>query len=296
MSKDEFGDRIKGYEAQGRFCYDETVPLVVRIDGRGFSKYTKKMKFRRPYDPVMTQAMIDTTSYLVEQTNADIGYTQSDEITLIFDGIEPESNSQRMFGSRDDKVKSVFASMATAKFISIMGPDHLPHFDCRAFEVPSRKEAANTLLWRMVDASKNSISMTAHHYFGHKQLQGKSSSEMLAMIEPEDRAGYLTHEAFRFGTLLQRKLFWVDASQLDIPEQFRPEGMVQRSHVASLENWTPHWEIANLEQVIFEKEYPKKRADMYVSDRVFDGVRKRSPEQSQKDRERIERAMNKGFK
>lgn len=42
-----------------------------------------------------------------------------------------------------------------------------------------------------------------------------------------------------------------------------------------------------------EKEDPVMKTGMYASDRVFDGVRKRSPEQSQKDRERIKRVMKK---
>lgn len=32
----------------------------------------------------MSSAMIDTTKYLIEQTQANIGYTQSDEITIAF--------------------------------------------------------------------------------------------------------------------------------------------------------------------------------------------------------------------
>ena len=58
-----------------------TLPVVIRLDGVGFSKWTKGLN--RPFDEKLTQLMIETTKFLVEETNAVVGYTQSDEITLI---------------------------------------------------------------------------------------------------------------------------------------------------------------------------------------------------------------------
>ena len=63
-SKDNLGDKLKDLEN------NETsrkaikgIPLMARLDGRGFSKFTKGLK--RPYDERMSQLMIDTTKYLV---------------------------------------------------------------------------------------------------------------------------------------------------------------------------------------------------------------------------------------
>jgi len=82
MSRDDFGDRIKlfeGVETDQRFI--PLLPIVIRLDGRSFSSYTSKMT--RPFDERMVRAMVETTKALVKETNAVVGYTQSDEITLI---------------------------------------------------------------------------------------------------------------------------------------------------------------------------------------------------------------------
>jgi hypothetical protein len=73
---DSLGDRIKGYEAR------ETerralpgLPLVVRVDGRSFSRFTRGMK--RPFDQDLADLMVEVTKFLVEQTHAAVGYTES---------------------------------------------------------------------------------------------------------------------------------------------------------------------------------------------------------------------------
>jgi len=58
-----------------------TLPVVIRLDGVGFSKWTVGLD--KPFDENLNQLMVETTQFLVEETNAVVGYTQSDEITLI---------------------------------------------------------------------------------------------------------------------------------------------------------------------------------------------------------------------
>lgn len=57
------------------------LPVMVRIDGKAFHSWTRGMQ--RPYDEGLQNLFDETTKFLVSQTNAVIGYTQSDEITLI---------------------------------------------------------------------------------------------------------------------------------------------------------------------------------------------------------------------
>jgi len=84
FKSDDLGNRIKkNYEwpeTERRFL--PGLPIIARIDGRGFSKFTKDMG--RPYDITMQLCMISTMQYLVKETQALIGYTQSDEITLMW--------------------------------------------------------------------------------------------------------------------------------------------------------------------------------------------------------------------
>lgn len=51
---------LEGFETSRRFL--PGLPLYARIDGRGFSKFTKNMA--RPFDEQMVRAMVDTTKIL----------------------------------------------------------------------------------------------------------------------------------------------------------------------------------------------------------------------------------------
>lgn len=190
--KDDLGDRMKAYEAvTAQRRLDPTCPTVARIDGRSFSKFTKG--FVKPFDRVISNAMDATTSALVKNTHADIGYVQSDEITLIWREQEDDRSSM-FFDWREQKLVSVLASMAAAEFnwslleqLSQDPRDRLkvktqmvrPHFDCRVWSVPDRGEAANTLLWRAQDARRNAISSFAQQHVSHKGLQGLNQEQML---------------------------------------------------------------------------------------------------------------------
>jgi len=175
--KDDFGNRMKAYEAiETDRKLDVMLPIYARIDGRSFSRFTRGMG--RPFDGRMTAAMVETTKHLVHETHARIGYTQSDEISLVWLSENPESDL--LFSGKVQKMVSVLASMAAAKFAVVCPAgfeDRLPHFDCRVFQLPSREEASSALLWRAMDARKNAISMVAQSKFSPKALHGKAEAD-----------------------------------------------------------------------------------------------------------------------
>lgn len=78
----ELGNRLKSREKfyENKIPHDEY--LIVRLDGKKFRKFTKG--FEKPFDKILSKTMEETTRSLVEEYNPTIGYTQSDEITLIF--------------------------------------------------------------------------------------------------------------------------------------------------------------------------------------------------------------------
>ncbi len=170
---DNFGDRMKRYEkAESGRRFMPLLPVYARLDGRSFSKFTKG--FGRPFDKRMTSVMIDTAKYLVNETHALIGYTQSDEISLVW--YSDSIDSQIFFDGKIQKMVSVLASLATVMFNECCQMNSLqnaavsmrPIFDCRVFQLQNKMEATNALLWREQDATKNAISMAARSMFGHK--------------------------------------------------------------------------------------------------------------------------------
>lgn len=176
---DKFGNRMKGYENAYRTKLPQRMPVIVRIDGKAFHTYTKGMK--RPFDETLADAMWETCQYLAKNVmGCKLAYTQSDEISLLITNYE-KLTTQSWFDNNLQKIVSVAASLATAKFNEVMKetyPDkELALFDARAWVVP-QDEVNNYFLWRQQDATKNSISMVAQANFPHKSLQGLNGKQM----------------------------------------------------------------------------------------------------------------------
>lgn len=262
MSVDNFGDRMKAYEAlETDRHFMPLLPVYARIDGRSFSQFTKNME--RPYDLEMSNAMINTTKHLVDKTHARIGYTQSDEISLVW--VQERSDSEMFFGGKVHKIVSVLASMTAAFFNFYCGQNpylrnfanrNPPHFDCRAFQLPNRVEAANAFLWREQDATKNAISMAARAYHSHAALDHKNGAEMQEMLFQKG-VNFNDYPAFfKRGTFVRRitKMRAMSADELArIPEAHRPAPGTEfeRSEIVSLE--MPKFStVINRPEVIFD--------------------------------------------
>lgn len=216
MSKkrlDALGDRMKGYERhETERKLLTNLPIYVRLDGRGFSKFTKKMK--RPYDVRLSKLMQATTEYLVAEFNATIGYVQSDEISLVF---KNEYESPAIFQGKIQKIVSTLAAAASAYFNAMFSKyfeglttfdfcGRLPTFDCRIFSVPSWDEVTNAILWRYLDALKNSKQMLAQHYFSHKELQGLNGKILVDKLKTEKNVIWDDYpDYFKYGLLIKRQ-------------------------------------------------------------------------------------------
>lgn len=192
---DDLGCRMKDfYESVPKTRLVRRMPVAVRIDGKSFHTFTRK--FEKPFDEVLMRTMQETMKYLCENIQGCVlGYTQSDEITLILVDYK-KLNSSAWFDYEVQKMCSVGASMATMafnrEFVKNMksNPQMLPvyekvagraMFDARCFNIP-KEEVANLIYWRQLDASRNSVQMAGHANFSHKQLQGKSCSQIQDML------------------------------------------------------------------------------------------------------------------
>jgi tRNA(His) 5'-end guanylyltransferase len=244
MSMDDLGDRMKSYEAvtTSRKAF-KGQPLIVRLDGKSFHTFTKGLK--RPYDTRLSALMVETMKALVDRMGSIVGYTQSDEITLVFYE-DSFSSADYPFNGRIQKMESLCASYATAYFNKQLEfhlpekADQLPIFDARAFVVPNLVEAYNCVLWRQQDATKNAISMAAQSMFSHKELQHKSGPEMQEMLF---KVGINFNDYpyfFKRGTFARRvreERMLTEDQLAKIPEKHRPTGPVERSFIDQLDIW-----------------------------------------------------------
>ena len=82
--------------------------IVVRIDGRKFSRLSRDLKFEKPFDRHFTKIMVETSNDFFKEFNSHFVYTFSDEINILLSDIP--------FGGRIEKLNSVFASFIAGSF------------------------------------------------------------------------------------------------------------------------------------------------------------------------------------
>lgn len=197
--KDALGDRMKVYESVSKNYLTKRVPVIVRIDGKSFHNFCKR--FIKPYDQTFNGCMNQVMKKIcMNVQGAKIAERHSDEISILIADYDTIKTSA-YFDYSVQKIVSVIASMATAELCRqftelaykptghgnwnsepILDFDESwPTFDCRCFNIPE-DDVANYFLWRYNDALRNSINMLAQSNFSHKELQGKTNSDMQEML------------------------------------------------------------------------------------------------------------------
>lgn len=208
---DDLGVRMKTfYEQIPKTKLMRRCPVAIRIDGKAFHTFTRG--FHKPFDEVLIKSMQETMKYLCENIQGCIlGYTQSDEITLILVDYK-KLTSSAWFDYEVQKICSIVASMATMAFNKFFekyvdeyrfskwdgaskyedgtwgyirtllnAVDKSAMFDARCFNIP-KEEVTNLVYWRQLDASRNSIQMVGQANFSHKELQNKSCNDIQDML------------------------------------------------------------------------------------------------------------------
>lgn len=244
--KTTLGDRMKMYEqpTTSRKAF-KGQPLVARLDGKSFHTFTKGLE--RPYDQRLSQLMTATMAALVERFQAAVGYTQSDEITLVWH-VPVDGTREYPFDGRIQKIESLTSSFAAAYFNKHLAEylpekaDELPIFDSRAFTTPTLKEAYHEILWRQQDATKNAISMAAQSMFSHKSLQGLHGPEMQEKMWKEKGVNFNDYPAFFkrgvFAKRISRTRLMSTADYARIPREHWPESaMIARTAVETFDCW-----------------------------------------------------------
>lgn len=205
IDKTDLAKRMKTYEAVSKTTLVRRMPVIVRVDGKSFHSFTRG--FDKPFDKVLMNAMKETMKYLCQNIQGCVlGYTQSDEITLVLIDYK-KLNSSAWFDNEVQKICSIAASMATSAFYREFLNSMLRFcdsedydfgmwckyngaisngamFDARCFNVP-KEDVCNNIYWRQLDATRNSIQMVGQANFSHKQLQNKSCAKIQEMLFSE---------------------------------------------------------------------------------------------------------------
>lgn len=212
---DDLGTRMKEYyEGIPKTKLMRRTPVMIRIDGKAFHTFTRG--FKKPFDEILIKTMQETTKYLCENIQGCVlGYTQSDEITLVLIDYK-KLNSAAWFDYEVQKMCSIAASMATMAFNRLFEKNikeydmkwkcgltpqsveiqkaHYDYievlnkacekgamFDARVFNIP-KEEVTNCIYLRQLDANRNSVQMVGQANFSHKELQNKSCNMIQDML------------------------------------------------------------------------------------------------------------------
>jgi len=213
---------MKGFESQtSSQSLNPEQPYIARIDGHHFSTFLKA--FHKPNDIRVYNAMLNTTKDLVFHFKATCGFTQSDEITLIFTLKYTKSGKTEVFpnSGRVLKTATIMAGFTSTCFFKhllkeVKGNVNLenyvmksmPHFDCRIFNVPENYELVNNVKWRHnFDCKRNSISSLASKHLSFKVLKGLNSEQKIQIMLEKGVSWEAEPHWYKFGTFVKLERF-----------------------------------------------------------------------------------------
>ncbi|KAF2401840.1 putative tRNAHis guanylyltransferase [Trichodelitschia bisporula] len=134
--------------------------IVVRIDGRGFHKFSAKYEFEKPTDKRAIDLMNGAAAAVMKELpDVVLGYGCSDEFSFVF------HKDCALFERRSSKLMTTVASTFTAYYV-LLWPEYfpgvrlsvpLPTFDGRTVCYPSVENLRDYLSWRQVDCHINNL-------------------------------------------------------------------------------------------------------------------------------------------
>ena len=246
MKFDDIGIRMKhDYEDRYKFELTRRVPVIIRIDGRSFHSFCKN--FARPYDMVFKFSMWETAKALCEEImGAKIAYVQSDEISILVLDYSNKIGTAAYFDYNVQKISSVTAAYATMAFnkafsenvaelysqLNMQDSDtvktyqnaygeclYKATFDSRVFNIPE-KEVCNYFIWRQLDATRNSIQMSARCVFSQKELQNINTKKLQYKMLTEKNVNWNDYPIFfKRGVCIEKRKVVLESSNKGVVER-----------------------------------------------------------------------------
>jgi len=177
---------VKHFESQEKLL--PSTYIVVRIDGKGFTKFTTAHAFEKPND-FRGISLMNKAAHVVVSTFPEIwlAYGQSDEFSFIL------RKNSTLYNRRADKIATTIASCFAAcytLYFKDFFPGHelkeVPMFDGRCICYPSDEIVRDYCSWRQADCHINNLYNTC--FWSLVQQGGKSMDEAHAFLKGTDSA------------------------------------------------------------------------------------------------------------
>lgn len=230
MAIKEIEERMRNAEWFHSLRIPDGMWIVLRMDGRCFSKLTAELK--HPFDHNFNVAMMTVSEELIKELDGIYCETHSDEISLL---LKPNTD---MFDREVEKLVSVSASLASSHFTRIRNT--VCSFDSRIVMFPTIADVTDYFIWRQFDANRCCINSICYWKLRKDRglSRGAATSQLKGMSINE-------RNAFLF------EQFGINYTN-DVPDwQKRGIGMYWKEEIR--DGWNPilKQEVAALRRVIF---------------------------------------------
>lgn len=209
-----------------RFAYvrnfelpDSVIPsvyLVVRIDGKGFHKFSALHTFAKPNDPAALELMNTAARHVMSSLKGHIAlaFGESDEYSFLL------RSSTSLYNRRESKITTHIVSLFTSAYV-FHWPSFFPNaplkvppsFDGRLVVYPNEGVVRDYFSWRQADTHINNLYNTTFWALvlhggrteqqATKELEGSVSSDKHELLHSRFGINYDRLEAiFRKGTTL----------------------------------------------------------------------------------------------
>ncbi|CAK7273260.1 tRNA-His guanylyltransferase [Sporothrix epigloea] len=202
---------------------DQLLPntwIVVRIDGRGFTKLCAKYGFEKPNDKRAIDLMnAAAKAVMTDLPDIILAYGVSDEYSFVF------HKTCQLFERRASKLVSTVVSTFTAFYVHLwptfftgglvddvpLIAPLLPTFDGRAVCYPSVQNLRDYLNWRQVDCHINNLYNTT--FWALVQKGGLDSVEATELLKVR-RSGLGTPHHYQQLTMFEQGTFSADKNEI----------------------------------------------------------------------------------
>ncbi len=195
MHFDKLDKAMRVFETASDLCVLPGIFMVARIDGRSFSRLTKEVcQFEAPFDIRFRDMMAETVTHLMQcGFRVIFGYTQSDEISLLF------HRDEDSFNRKLRKYHSILAGEASAKFSILLGQPAA--FDCRICQLPDTERVVDYFRWRMADAHRNCLNSHCYWMLRKQGIEANTAAKQLLGMSVEGKNELLFQNGINYNDL-----------------------------------------------------------------------------------------------
>ncbi|KAF3987617.1 hypothetical protein FT663_04379 [Candidozyma haemuli var. vulneris] len=209
---------VKQFEREN-FLLPQT-HIVIRVDGKGFHKFSSHYEFDKPNDIRALNVMNRAAKTIVSHfPDIQMAYGDSDEYSFLL------RRTCELFERREMKLVSTFASFMSVFYVmewnkefpeKPLVPERLPTFDARAVVYPNAQTVRDYFSWRQVDCHINNLYNTSFWSLIEKcGMTGQEAENFLSGTVSSDKNEILFSkcginynnepEMFKKGTVIVRE-------------------------------------------------------------------------------------------